>query len=652
MDYRFFVNIDNCLSDDRYRCFFYESRSMTHNRLRLYSPSSLGDGGSFVQQSADIASYVNRHPYLIEAYEVIFAIQRPAQVVDATAGLTLRERWDRTLLRKLVEIHYHLANSGIINLAGENVDCSISVFVINPLNGVVQIPDYVSGKLAEECVLLLEMLGMNQGTTRFSGSRVKNSVDVFKANSPDCEPALVALLNRMVSWAERRQMIDIVDYIRETIIEYFNINELNIQGNRVSEEVCAKFRIIEYATTEIDPGNGVMGFNDRCREHWASTVSIPDSVIEEDYALRLGGLRADLEQYFKLVSGTDQAHNNEPYVIPNDDAINGEMSYFAGKGKKREDSAEPDGIIKQYENHMGSTESLIGGWDKTYAQLSSFAENIKTQLDNYEIELRGKYAQAIESREESILAKSEYTCNEHTEKEIKNLKEAREKVLKNLEQSQIAPRILYQNQLDMENHLRQANEDIEFYIACIASVSSKLFLSILGILSVLLAVLYFILQRASFLGKGLLYSGMYWGAAVVFMACCWSVPKRLYRSRIKGELKTLKSNLQADLRTYNDNARKMRSFVNYNNQLDYIETQIEIREKAFTKHNNLKKAKQYYLTEAELHLEGIKPFDELISRHSPKQAIVARTNDVYPKLYDDGFVVDVVDCELFWPKRR
>ena len=650
MDYRFFVNVDSCISEERYGHFFYKNRSLSSNLLKVYSSSTLGYGGTFREQSADILSYINRFPHTINEYQIIFAIQ--SVVSD-------KQDWEHTLLSKLLNIDYYLREAGIVNSSGDNPDCCINIFVVYKLvsNNDTQIDqtNYIDKRFSDECRILSNILGIHTDSD-VSYESFKSVKEINKDNVEKGQ-FFQRLFERMLLYAEQHKTINIENYIRSNIVSKYNINELFVNNSRLSEENCATFKIIEYITSEMrsSPTNTI-GFKDRCIQHWDAISSLPDAQIKKKYARLMGCYRANLEAYVKHVeqsSSDDTTLSKLPeYEIPHDDDINDDSSFFGSRKNTEKQLQEPIEIIEGFEAHMSTDRAIINNWETAYGKLITYSEDLNRQLKAYEIELRRKYTDVLKERQFSFVVDSQKTflVDKNTEIDVENLCDRREHVLEKLKESQIAPHIMYQNQLNLENKIRQANENIEFYIDCISAINSRSFLLLILFLIAFVTVFYVLLQPSVLLPNGILFAGIYLALVAIIMSFCWGLPRRRYKENIKQCLNDLKKSISGDLENYKENARKLRDYVNYSSILDYLERQIKIRKKALTDSNKRENAKRYYMSEALSHINRLSGFSDLINTYfTDDLQSILRSQSIYPQISGDGNIVDIVDCELFWP---
>ena len=649
MDFRFLVNVDCCISDDRYGYFFYKNRSLSHNDLRLYSPSTLGDAGSFKEQSSDIRSYINRFPHTISKYQLIFVLQRT---------ITLEPDWDHSLLRKILEIDHQLKRSGIVDYDGNNVDCCISVFVIHRLesNYDTQIDKtaYTDRRLAEECQLLADCLGLPESGI-YDYEELKSCYEAYKQQAAPSE-TIIRLLEQMIANAETAGRISVADYIKTHIVSKYLVNEQFVNNAKVREETCAIFRVIEYVTTDLPRSDAnVIGYSDRCKDYWEGIMQIPLQQIEMKYAFLLGLYRDNLLHYIDYIDKTDDVDDLDKLpecIVPEEDEIVAENLYYGNEENTEKKIQEPNKIIEEFEEHMSPDKVLSGKWESTFRSLMEYAEDMDKQLKAYQTELKHKYADIQMERQRKFVADigKAYSSDRKTETDIEQLKDEREKVLTQLRESQIAPHILYQNQLNFENKIKHANENIEFYIDCIAAIKRKTFLLLILILVSFLLLFYLMLQPGVIFSNSVIYAGAYFGLIIVLMACCWGIPRMRYRNNIKRCLKELKKSIESDLSNYKENAKKLRAYVNYSNILDYIERQIKLKEKAISDSNMRENARKYYLNKARSIADSVDSFDDLIKNNYKTGVAPLRDSNEYPRITGDGHVFDIVDCELFWPE--
>ena len=653
MDFRFFVNVDSCISDEGYGCFFYKNRSEKH--LRLYSPSIMNDSDddkSFKVQAADIHSYINRIPHFLGEYQIIFSIMR-----DVPRG----ELWEQSLLQMMIDIDYYLRNAGIVDDFGVVGDCCISIFAINKLrvNEIVQnnTAHYIQNTFSDECKFLGSEFGIFTDKP-ISDKEFNDFMLIFEKKYNANKESLKSLFRRMRSYANANNVICIEDYIKEHIVKNFLINELFVNDAIPSEEMCALFRIIEYTNSDVPrPENNTKSYKELCVDHWNSIVNLPSLAIESKYAAILKTYKNNLEQYYNTIANTGISVNGLSIMpslhIPDEDSIicDDEQNIFYNQDNVEKNLSKPENLINDYIKKLPSCESLSNEWIDTYSKLMEYADDLKRQLDRYGSALKNKYIDNLEARErEEVVQRNKvFDIDDHTTDEIADLELERIEVLEELKESQVAPQILYQNQLSLENKIKTANENVTFYIDCILAVSRRSFWALIAILSSFVLLFYVLLQPSILLITGIGIAAAYIAAVIVLMSLCWSLPNQRYKDCIEKELIKLKKDIRPNLENYSKNAIKLRQYVNYCNMLDYIERETARRKKAVQDSSRRETARRYYLTEAASHYDHMRIFDGLINNRAVGNAVQNSNAKSYPPIDAKGFVIDVVDCQLFWP---
>ncbi len=644
-DYSFFVNVDRCLADDKYGYFFYEKSSARCMEMTIISPSSLGDNGSFNDDVYDINTQLNRLYQRIEDYQIIFAIN----------GDVAGPGWQHTFLSKIVSIDYSLGNSNIpgYKFVG-HLGCCVSI--IAPF----KVKDYTRGlnnyyfsyQFNEEFNCIAEELGVDVDALDNKDMLVVY-INEYKENN-DYSKSLVYMLERYI---ENDAFTTLSGYIKDVLFSYFNFNELSYYYDNFCDTV-AMFKIVDYLIRKPENNQNIVEFINNCNKLWVDVLSQDDSTVLQKYASCLDRYKSNLKDFYDyptMIYGKNIRINDLPIIaIPTDKDIDYVYSCFSKGIKTEERKSDTDKIINSFLSRMSPLKNIGDKWETTFTQLMDYSKNLSNKLFEYEFELKNIYLSKVSHYKGQQVVDQNKCYNvdkREVDSSVKFLNNARENVLKNLKSSQVAPRILYQNQLNMENKVIQTNENVSFYISCIKSISAKSFIFLILTLIILLAIGYCWLQPNVFFGINSYYAALYLAIILFIMACGWVFPVIYFKTLIKRDLKLLKKGLSEDLINYNKNAEKIRSYVNYCNQLCYIDMLLSVNYKALNDQNRRIYAWDHYKKEAQTIVERVNDFKGIIDEYSTYKHDSDDPNVImkYPKINKNGTILDVSTWELYWP---
>lgn len=621
-DFKFFINVDHCIPEDKYEFFFYKNCASVRPCLKVYWGSTSDKKRPYGNvEAVDISAYIQRYPFSIKGYQIVYAMK----INESDFS------WKDSFLSKLFDIDYSLKQVGILDEERENIYCFVSIFVFYELIHRNEQTDYLLDRIKNECHLLYEM--------------IKN-----KEIKPN--PSLVYFLEHLNRYKENISESDLIHYIEERYLDKYFIKGLFFDKNRSSERTNRIFRLIEYVNTVVDlndSNSAAIDYYNKSRDIWNEIADIDDEKISNEYRIKLRHYNSRLLQYIDdmnngLCPGEDltdakpipkwDKNDLDDLVIAQDDL----------------DFDSPDRTIDGFIAHMASDKLLESRWSKAYNDLLNFANDMDKKLHEYEDRLRQAYLFVLQDRKNTGKRKSTYLSNEETSVEINSLTSSREQLLRELNESLVAPKVLSENRQKLEDRIKKENDIIEFYIECIVSTTVSSYFKLLAFLMLLIALFYTMLQPSAFFGAYKLPAAIYLFSVLIIMSFAWGIPGRYFRSKIERRLKALKKSLSDQIQGYVDNAEKIKKYVNISNQLDYVERQIEIRQMALADDKRRENARRFYYTKAVEHCKKLEYFYDLISTEQKNTAETEHQNTTwYPSITGDGPVDDYVDCRLFWP---
>ena len=647
MDYRYFVNIDHCISDVQYGFFFYKNQSNMHNRLKVFS-SSLGKEGSFSDHSKEIRKHLDQNPYNIDKYQIIFAV-RSYYHSDYMA------EWQRTLLSRMIDIDYNLREAGVIDSSGFSVKCALNIFAIYKLENVelgqVNDTNYWNTRLISEWNTLLRLIGIDVLTSDVITYKVIASAweNYQKTNSVSL--SLKAFFSELLKRSNEDAICNFVAYAIEHYMKRFNIFELFIDSRSISQEQNAFFKIIDYVYTELDESSD--SFSENCINTWNKIKGNQD--IDIKYSLMLRSYKARLLDYENILSLKNEQSDQSKTIsinLPPDNAIYDSDSVFENENNLKQRLVNPSKIFSKFRKSLVKKAGLLSSWEDTYDDLLRFAVEINKCLKDYEVSLRRKYTCILKVRDES----EEFDISDKLDDiDLKSLREdlvsKRKTVMTNLENSQIAPRILYGDQLNLESEIRQLNDNVTFYIDCMLSVKYREFIILCLTLLSVISILYAFLQHNVWFSANSIFAAAYLFITFALMQIFWIAPKIHYGKLISDCLDESQAKIDVYKQNYEANAKKLSKYVNYSNQLDFVESYIQRIDLKLYKNRKSSDINRYYSQETRKILNAIDSFDGLINRYENLQE--AETNDKeikYPEIDADGDVEEITNCEIFWPQ--
>lgn len=670
--YKYFVNVDNCIPEDIYGQFLYKSRSSMHNELLLLSPVSLGDNGSFSALHAEeIKTHLDRSTLKIDSFQIVIALQ------DEFPG---SDSWDTSLLCRIFDIDQALIKAGVLDFRGNNPNCNLTIIRINRINENVDttINDtkYITHRLKRDFIKLCNHLGIPTDKLISLKDTIAVLNNIKQQLSFDCQPyseSLSFFIQRVLNDINQ-QTLHItnenfeVDGFNETIntdntfslfqkvvdiVSRYDIYELFVDKNVRKQEIEATFRILDYLSYSFNDSN--TEFRQQCKDYWQIVKN--DKHLIEKYAVIMSKYRHKLNYFVSY--GSNLIIENDPlpgfpvYSLPRADKIRGKKTWYNFDGNGESLLSSPNKTIDVFIAKLSPIAELKSRWLGTYDSLYKYTQNLQGQLIAYAESLKNDYTDILKRRagRDFIEENSVYKVSPETESEIVALEERREKVILKIKDTMITPDLLFSDQNKILNQLSQANADITHYISCLENAKEKrLMWLLLAFILTVTTILYVFMQLEILTSPANLFALVYMLITVTGLSIAYTFVLLHYKNLIKTTLIDLKTNISKSIKAYETNARTLKSNINQCNVLDCIKHQIAIRKHSQEASHNRSRARAWYVERAKAHIERMDDFADIIGAYGvkPQQYDIKKDMDKYPIVADEGQIIDIVDCPLFW----
>ncbi|MBR6242910.1 MAG: hypothetical protein IKQ90_05405, partial [Ruminococcus sp.] len=395
---------------------------------------------------------------------------------------------------------------------------------------------------------------------------------------------------------------------------------------------------------------------DDCRAHWESVCKMASADIRNKYAGMLYYYRKRLREYISEDSsaakaGSGISHSSFPSVkIPSEDRI-GIPECPLDAGVDSGQRFDPKSKIDAFRGKLHDTKSLMTEWENTYKDLMGIVVDIDEQLSGYAGALGEKCGENIgeHKKAEKEWNSKIYAADRSELPDSSALAKEKKEILESLSCTEMTPSLNFQDQLNMEDSLREGNSNIRHYIGCIQAAKSGAFLLLVLLLTIMVVIHYSVLQPYNFTAfDSLLFMAAYIVCSAVLMLCSWTFPMRFYRKKIRKCLDELKEEMSRKIEGYFKRAKQFRDYTNAINRLDYIDRYLSFAQSEKSIEQTVRNAKNWHKEEANKHLKNLGYFDSLIS--------TCHENDEVPhKIYrvpsaDAGHIDDIYKCSLYWPQ--
>ncbi len=675
--FRFLINVDQCLNMSYFDMFFYKLESQHKFHMSSVQMFENSEDNSLRNAVTDIRMYLNKYPYHVGSYQIIVAMRS-----------VFREhvsRWEDSMLYRLIRMDQELQRAHILINSQEQTEKALNLIMLYDADfsaGMAPLENYMeSGRLLKDCVLLLQGLSLKAAVP--SQEELEQAVAAYGQRLDHDETALV-LLNAFLEkrrkdrsfitaaaahpeagienpdsvpfpGTEPALALELAQFVRDQLF-HFHIFEVQVDRNSRRQQILALLRVTEFinANTQAPaaiPGAAPMPLSQRCAGIWQKIWA--DQTLEKRYADMLHAYRArlhaaaqELENPRFCVSSAKDLPQEE---IPAADAIAIEDELFA----HRDSSAQKNdlkNILAPFLRHRFSLSSIQQEWNKAYKQCRQLLEHMEHQLKTYAENLSRQYAAVLEKRKQDSIQwrAGFYVAGPSTESDISHLAYEREQRLQQLKSPQMTPSLSFQDQLNMENALEQANLTMNFYLRCLSAVTAGNFLLLVALCALACFGHYTFLQPYVLQeGTSALCYLAYLGIILVLMLLCWLLPYSFFYNRMKRCIKALQADADKYISGYYTKADHFRTYINLLNQLDYITRYHRLLVQAHSASHKLSQGYLWHKVQVKHHLDKLQFFRGLAELGDLPADIGAGT--FVPGTERDR-VNDYIDSPLYWPQ--
>ena len=330
--------------------------------------------------------------------------------------------------------------------------------------------------------------------------------------------------------------------------------------------------------------------------------------------------------------------------IPENDAI----VCDADMSKKNE--LPEDRLISTFQVASGKKclPETIEEWDGIYRRCLRLLDDMEYDLECYADGLSRKYVAEQEKRKRDMACgqKIAFAATPEIDSKIADLKNERDRRLQQLKMPQMSPSLSFQDQLNVENALKQGDILIRHYIRCLSAVSIGSFLLLIGICMLLAIGLFTVLQTYVFQdASSILCYLAYTGIVFVFMLFCWLLPYNYFRHKLRFCISDVQDAAKKHISGYYKKAKQFDTYINLLNQLDFITRYLRLLTKARKTSNRLSRGYLWHKVQIQLHLSKLQFFCGLMDHGVPAEGDFPC---VLPDI-DGARVNDYIDSQLYWP---
>lgn len=678
--FRFLINIDKCLNMSVFDIFFYKlecNHCFSLYEVQSFSPETLRTAANSIRM------YMKKYPYHVANFRIIVTMR--CEYLAKTVS------FNNTLLFRILQIKHALNTARIHIGADEVTERALNLIMLydtDTQSSSSDPDDYLtSTRLSDDLTGLLYEIGVNKCETPEDLRQCLQGI----CDSPNSvwDPSIVSMLQVFLQgnnidslgivedesdmdFAEAGEIESFFSKVRTCFLGFLReelaacqVFEKVIDRNNQRLLTRSFLRLVNFINADVTMSDASVGgshdtqsLSTKCRSAWNRIWELDNNTIEKRYVQVLHSYRVRLERAskdldFRDVSGTSDGSDQKipSYEIPKEDAIVCEQSQYYTDHKYRPLETQN----KHYRTFVLkrlTPGKVLDEWEKIYSSMKEDLRRMETDLQDYSKALSNLYKKEIESRRKDTETWSEskwkigIEAGKQKEEEIDRDRTER---MKRLADPGVGLTGKFQDELNMENALENANQEIRFSVQCMKAVTFTSFLG-LALLVFGIGILHGLLLQPYVFSSGetaVLFL-LYFAILFVLLFVCWKIPYFHYLRRMESCKKTLQKQFELYGRGYQDQADSFRVYVNLLNQIDYINRYSKFLHGAVESSRRISKGYAWHRVQINAHLKKLKFFEGLISI-ADGSADVDSASCMIDELCRNT-VHDVVDCKLYWPE--
>ncbi|MCI5700924.1 MAG: hypothetical protein MR308_11200 [Lachnospiraceae bacterium] len=692
--FNFYINVDQCLNMSNFDMFFYKLQS--EHKFHLSNVQFFEDRGENSLQKAfyDIRGYIDKAPFLIQDYRLIFGMRKERLIEPIW--------WDSVLYR-LLKIYYGLRDARIFIKSKDTVDKNVSVIMLYDTDFTfdsrsLSLDDY---DLASEIELLMECLDIpwNQGLDEREIAELLHE-RLANVESPIADDMVTKrFLNGYLSWFEQLAPeeeskdffvgeLETEDYLQgldelgknlhkltamhrkkkpnvhnslyylisfaQDCVGHYCVFQKEINKNSMDQNMLALLSIVDYITSDLKPlesGETIKTnetLKEQSRRNWEQANN--DDGIQKRYGKMIADYKSDLQIAFadmqrrvtEFTLGAAAPEYREPEKLSSNEGLRPQdEKVYRG---------EFEAILREFLKNSIRKDIAEESWKKAYSGLKEKLSKMEYDLNIYAQDLSKKYKEKLELRKEESIRRedAEIYSQDSIIEQLERQEQKRSELLEKLRKPQMNPSLTFQDQLNLEHSLEQCNSEVGFFVKCHKMIKLINFFLLILVGGGLFALHYLVMQTYVLSNVEMLCCFFaYLGATFLFFLLCWNTPFYYFKKKIRKAMEGLKEQMDIYIRGYFDKADNFREYINTINELDAVNAYIlrlnQIREKAMVNSREY----LWHKVQIQEHIRKCGYFEGLVYSLDAMEVQGER---------DGGCPLDVkkdiIHNPLYWPQRR
>lgn len=659
----YFLNADQCLEMSNYDFFFFKYQ--TEKKLCIDQITLRNDSEGSLKRAFAGISRLEAHG--LDKLHIVAAVR------STYNAMAQAERWDDTIMALLLKLRKGLEDAGIHLANVMNLDVLLTVFLFYDSRFEVGQPGlhpYAEDRFGRDMELLFREIGIDPDETPDTEGFRARAKEYAQKSGHD------AALSRMLDLVVKDDVDGMPDpgtQLRARIRE-------QIDGIQLFEDyihTSAAFHVrdllsmVEYLTEMADisdrgaeSGDGAVRMLRNISEQTWTKISQRRAGQPEAGALSLEDqYRGMLGQYYKRLKSAQVRLGDEisrldtqkeefpPLIIPPESTIGDSVRGGDDGDGSGELGAALDDFLKELSPGRAKAQ-----WETASSRISGLLEKMENGLKQYAEMLSGKFSGELDRRRleaEGWEAKIQNYRIAGSYPEISTKLNLEENTCyETLREPGMEPSLMFNDQLNMENELARAGEQIRYYAGCLDTLSVRAFLFLVLLLGAYGLVHHFFLQPYIFQNASGFAAVLTAAAAsALFMLTAWAVPSSYYRRMIRKNVRELKDSIRTYGQGYTDKRDNLRRSVNVLNRLNYILCYKSMLEKVCERTSVIGGGYRWHLAKVTEYMKKVETcyFDLLNWAPGPDTPAPDSSSIVLPEVRANKLAL-VPECPLYWPQ--
>lgn len=681
--FNFYINVDQCLNMSNFDMFFYQLQR--ERRFHLSNVQFFEDEGnqSLAHAFHEIRSYMDKHPFLIRDYRLIFGM-RKARAEEET--------WTETTLYRLLKIYYELMDARLFIRSKGTADKNVTVIMLHDANLTYEEALPQEYEILSDVEILLKHVGVewtgeiteeeiyrtlrefadhmdkkkDRVTERFItdffsrheetlNTHVQESFldDYDRDEFDDMEDGENFARPLRIKTRIHNMLYPLLSFV-EGCIGHYCVFQKEIDKNTLDQNMLALLSLVDYITSDLKQveENSKIRTNqtlkEESRKNWENSTN--DTSIQNRYGTMLFQYKNHLQEALdsmqkrltEFTEGIPAPRFDEPE----------KLTATEGLDPKNKDDYEGSfkDMLKVFLKGSLHKDAALKEWQKAYRGLKEKLNAMEEELELYARDLSQKYKYQLEKRKiDAMRVETDMVYSQDDIiRKIEASKKRKQGILNKLKSPKMNPSLTFQDQLNLENTLEMCNAEVTFFVKCQKMIRLSNFFLLLLIGGGLVTLHHFLMQpyvlgNAQKMGAFLLFTV----ASFFLYLFAWTAPYDFFQKKIRRSMQQLQRDMDVYIQGYFQKADNFKEYINALNELDAVNAYIARLEKNKQESDVNSRKYLWHKVQIQEHLRKSSYFDDLIQSVNlytmPDDNRRENSLDVQQ---------DVINNPLYWPQRR